>query len=251
MINKNRIEGNKMKQVSKIIGLIAVLMFTSNVVAKSGTEQLEEVLLKRGMQVDTIDATAIDGLFAVREGSRVFYFSSDGRFLLHGEMYDLISGEPENLTEKSLKVVRAELINTVPEKEFIIFKAKNEKYRINIFTDIDCGYCRKLHSEIADYLAEGITIQYLFFPRAGLGSDAYKKAVSVWCADDRNEAITIAKMGTGVLKNKTCDNPVEAHMKLGEKIGVRGTPMMVTATGTVFPGYMPAKQLAKALSLDK
>ncbi len=240
-----------MKQISKILSLLAILSFTSGVLAKEGTAKLEQVLLGRGMQVDAIETTAIDGLYAVREGSRVFYFSSDGRFLIHGEMYDLISGEPENLTEKSLNGVRAKLINTVPEKEFIVFKAKNEKYKINIFTDIDCGYCRKLHAEMDDYLAAGITIKYLFFPRAGLGSDAYKKAVSVWCADDRNAAITTAKMGTGVLQEKTCKNPVAEHMKLGEKLGVRGTPMMVTATGTVFPGYMPAKQLAKALSAEK
>ena len=240
-----------MKQISKILSLLAILSFTSGVIAKEGTAKLEKVLLERGMQVDSIETTAIDGLYAVREGSRVFYFSSDGRFLIHGEMYDLISGEPENLTEKSLKGVRAKLINTVPEKEFIIFKAKNEKYKINIFTDIDCGYCRKLHSEMDDYLAAGITIKYLFFPRAGLGSDAYKKAVSVWCADDRNAAITTAKMGTGVLQDKTCKNPVAAHMKLGEQLGVRGTPMMVTSAGTVFPGYMPAKQLAKSLSAEK
>ena len=240
-----------MKQISKILSLLAILSFTSGVIAKEGTAKLEKVLLERGMQVDSIETTAIDGLYAVREGSRVFYFSSDGRFLIHGEMYDLISGEPENLTEKSLKGVRAKLINTVPEKEFIIFKAKNEKYKINIFTDIDCGYCRKLHSEMDDYLAAGITIKYLFFPRAGLESDAYKKAVSVWCADDRNAAITTAKMGTGVLQDKTCKNPVAAHMKLGEQLGVRGTPMMVTSAGTVFPGYMPAKQLAKSLSAEK
>ncbi|MDC9729087.1 MAG: thioredoxin fold domain-containing protein [Methyloprofundus sp.] len=240
-----------MKKISKILSLLAILSFTSGLLAKEGVAKLEEVLLQRGMQVDAIDSTAIPGLYAVREGSRVFYFSVDGRFLIHGEMYDLISGEPENLTEKSLKSVRKELINTVPENEFIIFKAKNEQYRINIFTDIDCGYCRKLHSEMDDYLAAGITIKYLFFPRAGLASDAYKKAVSVWCADDQNKAITTAKMGTGILENKSCKNPVAAHMKLGEQLGVRGTPMMITETGTVFPGYMPAKQLAKALSLDK
>lgn len=240
-----------MKQIWKVVSLISLLTFASSVAAKEGIAKLEQVLLERGMQVDAIDATAIEGLYAVREGSRIFYFSSDGRFLVHGEMYDLKSGEPENLTEKSLKGVRGKLINSVPEKEYIIFKAKNEKYKINIFTDIDCGYCRKLHSEMADYLAEGITVRYLFFPRAGVDSDAYKKAVSVWCAEDQNEAITIAKMGTGVLNNKTCDNPVKKHMALGEKLGVRGTPMMVTTTGTVFPGYMPAKQLAKALSSDK
>jgi thiol:disulfide interchange protein DsbC len=240
-----------MKQIIKIVGLIAVITFSTHIMAKGDSAQLKKVLLKRGMQIDEINNTAISGLYAVREGTQIYYFSIDGRFLLHGDLYDVSSNIPENLTEKSLKSVRAKLINSVPKKELIIFKAENEKYQINIFTDIDCGYCRKLHSEMADFLAEGITIQYLFFPRAGLNSDSYKKAVSVWCADNKNEAITIAKIGTGILKNKTCDNPVARHMKLGKKLGVAGTPMMITAKGTIFPGYKPAKQLAKALSLDK
>jgi len=240
-----------MKRITQLIALFSVMIFTSSVMADKGSAQLKEVLLKRGMQADEITATEISGLYAVRDGSKILYLSADGRYLLHGELYDLSTGNPENLTEKSLQGLRKQLINSVPADEFITFKAKNEKYKINIFTDIDCGYCRKLHSEIADYLAEGISINYLFFPRAGLNSDAYKKAVSVWCADDKNEAMTIAKMGSGVLTKKTCKNPVKEHMALGDKIGVRGTPMMVTNDGTVFPGYVPAKQLAKALSENK
>jgi len=240
-----------MKKIAQIIALFSVMVFTSSAIADKGAAQLKEVLLKRGMNADEITATAISGLYAVRDGSRILYLSADGRFLLHGELYDLSTGEPENLTEKSLKGMRKQLINSVPANEFITFKAKDEKYQINVFTDIDCGYCRKLHSEMDDYLAEGISINYLFFPRAGLNSDAYKKAVSVWCADDQNKAMTIAKMGNGDLKNKTCTNPVKEHMALGDKIGVRGTPMMVTNGGKVFPGYVPAKQLAKALSENK
>jgi len=239
-----------MKKISQILGLLAVLFATTQVIAKDNTATLRDILQKRGMQVDDIQSTAISGLYAVREGSQILYFSADARYLIHGEMYDLSSGEPENLTEKSLKSIRQQLINKVPANELIIFKAENEKYRINVFTDIDCGYCRKLHGEMADYLAEGITVQYLCFPRAGENSDSYNKAVSVWCADDQNQAITAAKMGTGKLDKKTCKNPVAEHMKLGEKLGVRGTPMMITENGTIFPGYMPAKQLAQALSQD-
>jgi len=240
-----------MKKIAQIISLFSMMVFTSSAIADKGAAQLKEVLLKRGMPVDEITATEISGLYAVRDGSRILYLSADGRFLLHGELYDLSTGDPENLTEKSLKGMRKQLINSVPANEFITFKATNEKYQINVFTDIDCGYCRKLHSEMDDYLAEGISINYLFFPRAGLNSDAYKKAVSVWCADDQNKAMTTAKMGNGVLENKTCKNPVKEHMALGDKIGVRGTPMMVTNEGNVFPGYVPAKQLAKALSENK
>jgi thiol:disulfide interchange protein DsbC len=118
---------------------------------------------------------------------------------------------------------------------------------VSIFTDIDCGYCRKLHSEIDQYMAQGITIRYMFFPRAGKGSDSYKKAVSVWCAADKNKALTAAKKGEN-LDAKTCENPVDEHMALGEAFGMNGTPMIVTQKGNILPGYVPAPQLAKVLA---
>ncbi len=132
----------------------------------------------------------------------------------------------------------------------VVFKPKIKKYTVSIFTDIDCGYCRKLHSEIDQYLAEGITIQYLFFPRAGKGSESYDKAVSVWCADDRNAALTAAKKDQKIAP-KTCANPVDEHMQLGEDFGVKGTPMIVTDKGNIYPGYLPAKQLVEALESEK
>ncbi|WP_306304412.1 thioredoxin fold domain-containing protein [Methylogaea oryzae] len=132
----------------------------------------------------------------------------------------------------------------------IVFAAKQPKYVVSIFTDIDCGYCRKLHSEIEQYLAEGITVRYLFFPRAGRDSDSYRKAVSVWCAKDRNAALTRAKRDEKV-ESKECDNPVDEHMSLGIAMGANGTPMIVTEGGEIIPGYVNAKQLAKMLAYEK
>jgi thiol:disulfide interchange protein DsbC len=117
---------------------------------------------------------------------------------------------------------------------------------VSIFTDIDCGYCRKLHSELDSYLAEGIQVQYLFYPRAGKGSESYNKAVSVWCAKDRNAALTAAKKDQKV-EAKTCENPIDEHMAIAADFDVKGTPMIVTDKGTIYPGYLPAKQLLEVL----
>jgi len=225
--------------------------FVSTAFAQTEAESLQQKLQTTmpSMQIESVKASEIKGLYEVSVGSDILYVSADGRYLIQGKMFDIVA--KKEITEEKLKKVRANLINAVPEAEFITFKAAQEKYRIHIFTDIECGYCRKLHSEIEQYLAEGITIQYLFYPRAGKGSGAYNKAVSVWCSDDKNAALTTAKSGNGSLATKVCKNPVDAHMALGESLGVRGTPMMITETGTIFPGYMPAKQLAQALSQDK
>lgn len=201
------------------------------------------------LTVENINPSEIKGLYEVMAGANIFYVSVDGRYLIQGRMFDLVA--KKDLTEEKLALAKAALINAVSKEDMIIFKAPIEKYVINIFTDIDCGYCRKLHAEIDQYMAEGITVQYLFFPRAGKGSDAYKKAVSVWCADDRNAALTASKSNTNPPAEKTCKNPVDAHMALGDELGVRGTPMMITPAGTVYPGYMPAKKLVDALNQGK
>ncbi|MDT8425633.1 MAG: DsbC family protein [Methyloprofundus sp.] len=214
-------------------------------------QALKKVLAEMmpSISVDDISDSKIKGLYEVRVGSDVFYVSEDGKYLIQGHMFDLAA--KKDLTEEKLAEARAVLINGVAKDQMIIFKARDNKDTVTIFTDIDCGYCRKLHSEMDKYLAEGITIQYLFYPRAGKDSESYKKAVSVWCADDRNAALTAAKSSSNPPTEKTCKNPVDAHMALGEKLGVRGTPMMVTEKGAVFPGYMPPKQLAEALQQDK
>lgn len=201
------------------------------------------------LTVEDIKPSEIKGLYEVMAGANIFYVSEDGRYLIQGRMFDLV--DKKDLTEEKLAVAKAALINAVPLEEMIIFKAPIEKYVINIFTDIDCGYCRKLHSEIDQYLAEGITVRYLFFPRAGKDSESYEKAVSVWCSEDKNAALTAAKTSTTPPPEKNCKNPVEKQMALGNELGVRGTPMMISPKGYVYPGYMPAKKLAEALSQEK
>ena len=129
----------------------------------------------------------------------------------------------------------------------IVFAPEGKpSYTITVFTDIDCGYCRKLHGEMAGYNAEGIKVQYLFYPRAGEGSPSFAKAVSVWCADDRRTALTDAKAGKSI-PDKTCPNPVKEHLELGEKMGVSGTPAIVLENGEMVPGYIPPKRLAAML----
>jgi len=197
-----------------------------------------------GAQVDSIKPSEIKGLYEVVAGGNIFYASEDGRYLMQGQLYDAL--EKKNITESKLASVRKIAMDKVDQKNMIIFKAKTPKHVVSVFTDIDCGYCRKLHSEIDQYLAQGITVQYLFFPRAGKGSDSYTKAISVWCAADQQKALTAAKKGEN-LEAKTCANPIDDHMALGAAFGMSGTPMIVTDKGAVLPGYVPAVQLAKML----
>jgi thiol:disulfide interchange protein DsbC len=214
--------------------------------AKTIEESLKQALPT--LKPDSIKPTKIPGLYEVVSGAKLFYVSGDGNYVIQGTMIDVKA--KEDLTEPRMAQIRLDALDRVGLKEMLDFKPKKTAHVAYVFTDIDCGYCRKLHSEIDQYMDKGIEIRYLFFPRAGLGSESYNKAVSVWCAKDRNAALTKAKKGEAV-ESKRCDNPVEKHMALGESFGANGTPMIVTEKGMILPGYVPAAQLFKIMEQER
>jgi len=237
--------------MKRIITIAALSLFGLTLsVAHADEEAIRQALTKSmpSVKVGTVKPSEISGLFEVTVGGNIVYVSGDGKYLIQGHLVDVAART--DLTEEKLSGTRKQALENLGVDKMIVFKPKVSKYTVSIFTDIDCGYCRKLHSELDQYMAEGITIQYLFFPRAGKGSDSYHKAISVWCADDRKAALTAAKKGE-TPPVKTCDNPVDEHMQLAEEFEVKGTPMMVTEKGNIFPGYLPAKQLAEALADEK
>jgi len=197
-----------------------------------------------GTRIGAIEATPVPGLYEVVVGSQVVYVSSDGRYVLQGELIDF--KKHENLTEARRSSIRRKLISSLDESKMIIFKPKKVKHVVTVFTDIDCGYCRKLHSQMDQYLAKGIEIRYLFFPRAGAHSASYDKAVSVWCADDRKQALTDSKNRRPVPK-KTCDNPVDEDMALARQLGLRGTPYILFENGQSPAGYVSPEKMEQML----
>jgi thiol:disulfide interchange protein DsbC len=195
--------------MKKIIQTLVVASFACH----SGILMADEAAIKKAIatfmpteQVDAVKPSEIKGLYEVNAGSNIFYASEDGKYLLQGQLFDVDA--KKNITESKLGAVRKAALDKIGEQDMIVFKAPNSKYTVSVFTDIDCGYCRKLHSEIDQYLAQGITVRYLFFPRAGKGSESYNKAVAVWCAADKNKALTAAKKGDA-FDSKSCDNPVD------------------------------------------
>lgn len=205
-------------------------------------------VLLPGLQPDSVRATPVEGLYELAFGTRIVYVTADGRFLVQGKLVDLETRS--EITEERLAALRLAAIEAVGEDRMVVYGPAEPRHTITVFTDIDCGYCRKLHSEMDDYNRLGIRVRYLFYPRAGVGSESYDKAVSVWCADDRNAAMDLAKAGRE-LPRKTCETPVEAHHALGQEFRIQGTPALVLDDGEVLPGYVPADKLAKALDSKK
>ncbi len=175
----------------------------------------------------------------------MLYLSDDGRHLFNGKLIDLDSGV--DLSERYLYRSQLAVLDGVAEESMVIYEpSKETKYTITTFTDIDCPYCRKMHEEIATLTSHGIRVRYMLYPRAGVGSSSYDKAVSVWCAEDQNEEMTLAKQGF-VPPKRDCDHPVNEHMALARQLGLTGTPMTITDTGAQIMGYRPADEMLTSL----
>jgi len=191
-----------------------------------------------------ISETPIDSILQVQINSDIVYISSNAQYLIQGHIMDIDTRV--NITDQAKSGIRQGLLSDLNVDEQITFAPEKAAYDLLVFTDIDCGYCRKLHNQIKGYNEEGIAIHYLAFPRAGVGSASYDKFVSVWCADDQRAALTLAKNGDDP-EPKKCPNPIADQYELGRELGVTGTPALVTADGTLIPGYMPPAQLRQRL----
>jgi thiol:disulfide interchange protein DsbC len=199
---------------------------------------------KLQLRINTIADSPVPGLLELYTDRGLFYASANGDYFLQARVYN-VKDDIVDVTENSLKKMRLEGLSKFKDSA-IEFTAKNEKYVVNVFTDATCGYCRKLHNEMDQLNDLGITVRYLAFPRAGLNSDVYKEAVSIWCSKNPQDALTKAKAGEQVA-SATCKNSVAEQYNFGKQIGVNGTPNIILPDGTVVPGYQPAKAIETAL----
>lgn len=202
------------------------------------------------LPVQSVAGTPLEGVFALElANGQVLYAAAEGRYLFAGDLYQVGDEDVVNLTEQRRSKKRLALLDGVAEADMLIFAANGRrKAQVSIFTDVDCGYCRQMHREMAEINALGIEVRYLAFPRAGPGSDAYRKIVSAWCAENPNQALTDLKMGRSI-PERSCKNPVADQYQLAARLGVTGTPAIITEEGQLLPGYLPADRLAQALGL--
>lgn len=217
--------------------------------AAPGFDVVEEKIRTLAPSATTIaiSETPVEGLLQAQINSDIVYISDDGGYLLQGTLFDIEARV--NLTDQAMATVRKSLIQDIDETQQITFAPEEAPvHSLFVFTDIDCGYCRKLHEQMAEYNEKGIEIHYMAFPRAGVGSHSFDKYVSVWCAEDPQAALTLAKSGEEPAPLQ-CDNPVEEQFELGRQLGVTGTPAIVTRDGTLIPGYMQPEMLRARLDI--
>ena len=231
-----------------LLGLLSVTLVTLASAAQSATETDPRVAIAAripGATPDQLRATPIPNIYELSRGADVAYVTTDGKYAFSGDLIDL----PQNkdLTEAHKRDVRLKEIGEIPESEMVVFGPREARYTVTVFTDVDCAYCRRLHSQISDYNRMGIRVRYLFYPRTGPNTSSWTKAEQVWCSDDRNDALTRAKQDQP-LKAKPCaNNPVARDYALGKEFGLEGTPSILTPDGVLIGGYLPPAELLEEL----
>jgi thiol:disulfide interchange protein DsbC len=199
-----------------------------------------------GAKPDDVAPSPVPGLYEVTMGGLIAYVSADGKYLLSGNVYDLDT--QRNLTEERRSTARARALAAVDEREMIVFSPANPKMTVTVFTDIDCGFCRRFHGQIAALNKAGVRVRYMMFPRTGPGTESWRKAEAVMCAKDRRDALTRAKRGES-LPSKSCDeaSSIKTQWAFGEDLGVEGTPAIFTPTGDYIGGFLTPEQLVQAV----
>ena len=197
------------------------------------------------IEPEHVNPSPVDGWYTIQKGAIVAYISADGRYLLQGDLIDL--KKSANLSEEARNESRRELISSVPDDETIVFSPDHPKYRVTVFTDVECAYCRRLHSQIKDYMAKGIEVRYLLYPREGPNSHSWNTSEQVWCSSDRANALTMAKLDRKFETAKCDASEVGRQYEMGKDIGLSGTPAIVLDDGTLIGGYVPPDMLRAQL----
>jgi thiol:disulfide interchange protein DsbC len=231
--------------------LLAALSISSIAIAAETDEQLEKVRARitevfEVIEPEDVSSSPVDGWYTIQKGSIIAYVSDDARYLLQGDLIDLEA--QVNLSEQSRNSARRDVVATIDDGQVIKFSPAEVKHSVTIFTDIECTYCRRLHSQIDEYMSHGIEVRYLLYPRNGPASRSWNTSEDVWCASDRNHALTEAKLDRKI-QSTNCDaSVIKDHYALGQEVGLSGTPAILLDDGTLIGGYLPPDALNEQLN---
>ena len=242
------------KLSSRVVVGMLVGMLCGSVLAAEGSKQDSDkqadpraLIAKKfpEISVDDVQPSPVPGIYQIPMGADMAYVSADGRYLFAGDLFEIDTRA--NITEQGRSAARVKLLGKLDDRDMIVFSPKVVKHTITVFTDVECGYCRKLHSQIDQLTKLGVRVRYAAYPRGGPDTEDWHKMESVWCAKDRQTAITQAKLGQALNTVNCGATPVAKQFQLGEDLGVRGTPAIFTRDGEYIGGYLPPADLVKKL----
>ena len=208
-----------------------------------------EIARKIGVKPDDVRPSPIEGIYEFTQGAEIGYVTADGKYFFGGDLFEIETRR--NLSDVRRNDARQKLLATAPESEMIVFSPAAPRHTITVFTDIDCGYCRKLHSQIKELNNMGVRVRYMFYPRSGPGTESWKAAEAVWCSKNRNDALTRAKKGETIEARNCGPTPVARQYQLGEELGIRGTPGIFMTNGAYLAGYLPPAKLVEEIKANE
>tara|TARA_B110000014_G_C20126566_1_gene600782 strand:- start:7214 stop:7957 length:744 start_codon:yes stop_codon:yes gene_type:complete len=236
-----------------IITSINILNSCSDNTTESSLEEIQKKvnsILPDSVNLVSIEKTDMDQFYELKfNDMESLYVTNNGNYLISGDIFEISRGELINKSSQRKEKERQKVLASLDENEFISFLAKKPRFKIYVFTDVDCTYCRKFHDQINIYNSLGIEVNYLAFPRTGLGSESYKKMLTAWCSPNPQEVLTSLKLGVLVEENLCNNSAVEKHFNLGNSLGVKGTPSIMTSEGKLIPGYLSPEELIKQLGI--
>ncbi|QIB66861.1 DsbC family protein [Kineobactrum salinum] len=241
-----------------LLPLLAPLLAVSAAAGEPAPGEVVDTLRKKlevpsaGLTVGTVEASEMPGMYAVqfKEGPLV-YATADGEYFIVGDLFTVGPAGYVNLAEKRRDTQRTEQLEGLATADMIVFPAQDKRRtHITVFTDVTCFYCQKLHREVPELNKHGVEVRYVAYPRAGLGTEGYRKLATAWCAEDRPTTLTRLKSGEAVPESVCKDNPIASQYELGKNMGVRGTPAIITSSGQMIPGYQSAEELMRTLDLE-
>ncbi len=223
------------------------LLLLASISVQAGEKEIRQALQKSfpGMEITSISKTPYGGLYEVVVDGQAAYTTSDGKYLVLGNVIDLAS--KRNVTaERNAKLMEVKW-STLPFAKAIKEVKGNGSRKLAIFSDADCPYCRKLEPELEKLT--NVTIYTFLYPIEGLHPDAVPTSKKIWCEKDRLKAWKAYMLKGEEPKSKgDCANPVDDIIALGAKLKVSGTPTMILENGQRIPGFMPADKLDQVLT---
>ena len=196
------------------------------------------------MMVDSVTKAPFAGLYEVVLDGEVVYTNDNVEYFLAGNLYDVRTLPPRNLTQNSAGQTVAKTLNGSLDQALKRVHG-NGKRTLYTFEDPNCGYCKQLHRELAKIT--DVTVYTFLLPI--LSADSVEKSKAVWCAKDRvkawDDVMTKAVVANG---SRTCDTPIEKNIQLMRRFGIRGTPAIYLANGQQIGGYIPADKIEQALN---
>jgi thiol:disulfide interchange protein DsbC len=223
----------------------AGLIFSGLAHSQSEQQLKNDIQKKLGVnaKVRSVSPAPVTGLYEILVGNEIFYTDSTGKYLIQGEIIELSTGK--NITEQRQSDLNRIKWSDLNQANAIKNVRGNGSRQLAIFSDPNCGYCKRLEKSLQQL--DNVTIYTYLIPI--LSPDSAQKAKQIWCSSDPYKAY-IDWMVNGVSPSgKTdCSNPLDKNLTTAKNYGITGTPTIFFTDGSRFPGAVQITDIEKKLN---